>query len=103
MPNPVYYKVDWSFNAQEDLADIYEYIEIDSAKAANRVIDVLLELGDSLTLLPHRFPIEPLLKDAPLEFRFVPKWRYKIIYHINEENQRVIISRIFNLVLLNND
>ncbi|MFK7937698.1 MAG: type II toxin-antitoxin system RelE/ParE family toxin [Saprospiraceae bacterium] len=96
MANANGYQVVWSFAASEDLADLHAYIELDSPTAADRVIDILLELGDSLTTYPYRHPIEELLQDAPLEFRFLPKWNYKIIYHVEEAQQRVIIARIFD-------
>ncbi len=58
MPTSPRYKVVWSFRANEDLADIYEYIELDSPQAADKVIDVLLDLGNSLETFPSRFPIK---------------------------------------------
>lgn len=95
MPISPRYKVVWSFRANEDLADIYEYIELDSPQAADKVIDVLLDLGNSLETFPARFPIENILDDAPLIFRFIPKWNYKIIFTIRESDAIVIISRVF--------
>jgi len=96
MPQPKRYKIYWSFKANEDLADIYADIEEDSLQAADKVIDALLDLGDSLETLPQRFAREWSLENAPLIFRFIPKWRYKIIYTIKEENDLVIIARVFN-------
>lgn len=96
MPNPKRYKVHWSFRANEDLADIYEYIEEDSPEAADKVIDTLLDLGNSLSSFPQRFSREWSLEDAPLVFRFIPKWNYKIIYTVREEDDQVIIARVFN-------
>ena len=96
MAHPKKYKVYWSFQANEDLADIYAYIEEDSPAAADKVIDTLLDLGHSLATLPERFPREWDLEDAPLIFRFIPKWNYKIIYTVKEEEGLVIIARVFH-------
>ncbi|MEZ4930745.1 MAG: type II toxin-antitoxin system RelE/ParE family toxin [Saprospiraceae bacterium] len=96
MPTPKRYRVYWSFKSNEDLADIYAYIEQDSPAAAEKVIDTLLDLGNSLETFPERFPREWNLADAPLVFRFIPKWNYKIIYIIKETEDMVIIARIFS-------
>lgn len=90
------YKVYWSFQANEDLADIYAYIEEDAPTAADKVIDTLLELGNSLETFPERFSIELNLEDAPTVFRFIPKWHYKIIYTVKKEDGLVIIARVFH-------
>ena len=95
MPSPIRYKIIWSFSANEDLADIYNYIELDSPQAADKVIDTLLDLGHSLEFHPNRFSVEENLKDAPLVFRSFPKWNYKIIYTVNEDDKTVIIARVF--------
>ena len=42
------------------------------------------------------FPIETLLEDQPEEYRFIPKWNYKIIYRIDHRDHTVIIARIFS-------
>lgn len=96
MPNLKKYKVFWSFQANEDLADIYAYIEDDSPAAADKIIDTLLELGESLETFPERFPREWSIEDAPLIFRFIPKWHYKIIYTVKEKEGLVIIARVFH-------
>ena len=96
MPQPKKYRVYWSMKASEDLADIYAYIEEDSTIAADIVIDTLLELGNLLESMPERFPREWNLEDAPLVFRFIPKWNYKIIYTVKVDERLVIIARVFH-------
>ena len=90
------YKVIWSEQAKDDLRAIYNFIFDQSTQGADTVFDTLLDLGDSLSTLPQRFPIEVLLTDSSYEYRFLPKWSYKIIYLILEEKDTVVIARIFN-------
>jgi len=90
------YNVIWSEQAKDDLRAIYNFIFDQSKQGADTVFDTLLDLGDSLSNLPQRFPIEVLLTDSSFEYRFLPKWSYKIIYLILEENDTVVIARIFN-------
>ncbi len=90
------YHVIWSEQAKDDLRAIYNFIFDQSKQGADIVFDTLLNLGDSLSTTPRRFPIEILLTDSTYEFRFLPKWSYKIIYLIMEEQDTVVIARIFN-------
>lgn len=96
MPDSKKYSVYWSFQANEDLADIYAYIETSSPEAADKVIDTLLDMGNALEIFPERYAKERSLKDAPRIFRFIPKWNYKIIYTVDEEKDKVIIARVFS-------
>lgn len=90
------YHVIWSEQAKDDLRAIYNFIFDQSKQGADIVFDTLLNLGDSLSTTPRRFPIEILLTDSTYEFRFLPKWSYKIIYLIIEEQDPAVIARIFN-------
>jgi len=89
------YRVIWSEQAKDDLREIYYYIFEQSKQGANSVFDTLLDLGDSLTTMPRRFPVEVLLADAENDYRFLPKWSYKIVYLVQEDRDRVIIARIY--------
>jgi len=89
------YQVIWSEKAKEDLLRIYDFIYNQSPQGADKVFDVLLDLGDSLDKLPYRFPIEDLMIEAKNEYRFISKWSYKIIFFVDEKNDQVIITQIF--------
>lgn len=78
------------------MREIYSYIFEQSKQGAKSVFDTILDLGDSLSTLPSRFPIEVIISNYDQEYRFIPKWSYKIIYTIHENKDQVIIARIFN-------
>lgn len=90
------YRVIWSEQAKDELRAIYTYIFDQSKQGADSVFDTILDLGDSLSTMPRRFPIENRLANEENEFRFIPKWSYKIVYLILEEKDTVVIARIFN-------
>jgi toxin ParE1/3/4 len=82
----------WSEASLKSLEIIHEIIFENSPQNADKVIDTLLKLGDSLSTFPERNPIEPLFKD--IKIRFIPKWNYKIIYRIEEK--RILIINIYS-------
>lgn len=49
---------------------------------------------ESLDEMPERFSKEEYLKDKAGDYRSVTKWRYKIIYRIDESN--VIVLNILH-------
>ncbi|AZB22259.1 type II toxin-antitoxin system RelE/ParE family toxin [Kaistella haifensis] len=81
-------KVEWSEEAKESLADIYDYIFESSPKNAEYVIETLLELGN--TLKDSRFDYSKDLIINSDRFRFIPKWSYKIIYERKNNEVRII-------------
>lgn len=89
------FRILWSPQASDDLKDIYQYIYQVSPNGADIVFETLVDLVDSLQKYPERFPVEPALEEYDKEFRFIPKWNYKIIYRVNHIAKLVIIARIF--------
>lgn len=89
------FRVWWSPQALDDLKDIYDFIYEQSPKGASIVFDTLLDLGDSLSLLPERFPIDLNVSTPTQVFRFIPKWNYKIFYRVNHNTKIVTIAKIF--------
>ena len=84
-------KVEWSEEAKESLADIYDYNFESSPQNAEYVIETLLELGN--TLKDSRFDYSKDLIINSDRFRFIPKWSYKIIYE--RKNNEVKIIDVF--------
>ena len=85
------YTVVWSNKATSSLQAIHNFIQNDSPQGAKKVVRELVKLAQSLQTFPLRFPIEPLLAEEAIEYRFVTKWSYKIIYTV-EENQILIVN-----------
>jgi toxin ParE1/3/4 len=49
-------------------------------------------LAGTLGTLPEKIPKEPLLEED--NFRFIPKWDYKLIYEVT--SKEIIIAAIFH-------
>lgn len=56
------------------------------------MVNKFVEIADSLEFMPYKFPKEPFINKENI--RFVPKWNFKIIYAI--ENEDIIILNIFS-------
>lgn len=85
-------KVVWSKQAMESLAHIYDYIFEESPQNAIMVFNTLFDLGNSLS--DKRFDYSKDLIINKEQFKFIPKWSYKIIYERTENE--VIILEIFS-------
>jgi plasmid stabilization system protein ParE len=85
-------KVVWSERAKISLSEIYEYVYQDSPKAADRVLESILDKTNSLQNEQIEYPKDPILNDQ--RFRFILLWSFKIIYQRTES--KVIIIEIFH-------
>jgi plasmid stabilization system protein ParE len=90
------YHVVWSDRAYETLRKIADFIGKDSRQGAKNVVRELVQHSQSLSTLPRRNPVEPSLAEATVEYRFLLKWNYKIIYTILEQDAIVLIVLIFD-------
>ncbi|MDD5333249.1 MAG: type II toxin-antitoxin system RelE/ParE family toxin [Rhodoferax sp.] len=72
--------------AEQDLEDLYDYIaEFDCAANANRVLDRLLEVAQSLAQFPERgtYPRE-LLELGIRDYRQTSFKPYRVIYRVQD-------------------
>lgn len=88
------YRVIVTATAKNSLKDIVDYIKPDSPLAANKVKRTLIALMESLDEMPERFSKEEYLREKSGDYRSVTKWRYKIIYRIDESD--VIVLNILH-------
>lgn len=90
-------KLFWTYFSQKELEKIYEYyrekagIEI-SKKLVNGIYNETLKLKRQ----PRIGQIEELLKDRKQEFRYLLYKNYKIIYWINDKENRIEINDVFD-------
>lgn len=73
----------WSREALDDIDAIAEYISRDSIYYANRVVERLLQLGESLPAQPNLGRIVPELNDPNVRERFV--YSYRLIYEVKDD------------------
>ena len=86
-------KVLWSDQAKESLAQIYDYIFEYSPQNAEKVVDILIEIGNSLADKRFDFCRDLIINEE--RFKSIPKWSYKIVYERTENE--VIILEVFNV------
>lgn len=88
------FAVVWTATALNQLDDIYEYIAIDSERAAGNVTSRILTATKRLHLFPHSGQEEEFLKELNRDYRYVVAGNYKIIYRL--ESKVVYISAVFD-------
>lgn len=87
----------WTQFAEDKLFDIFSYFEqkagaITARKIVNEIVDTTINLSKH----PKKGTIELLLRDKPQEFRYLVHKNYKVIYWINESENRIEISTVFD-------
>ena len=91
----MYYQIDISRRAQQDLDDCARYIayQLKNLSAAQTLLRNAFRAIDSLEELPSRFSVvrDPFLES--LGIRFLPVQGYLAFYQVNEATQTVHILR----------
>lgn len=88
------YKVLLTRQAQNDLAEIYEYIAADSLENAITFVQAIEEKVFSLTTMPERAAMIPENSVLGSRYRHLPHGRYRIIFRIKDK--RVVVLRIIH-------
>ena len=87
----------WTQFAEDKLEDVFSYyIEKVSEKIALQLVNGLIDKSLELENNPLMGQKEMLLSDRIQEFRYLVYKNYKIIYWVNEANQRVEIVNLFD-------
>ncbi len=85
----------WTDYAILSLKVIYEYYsENANQKVANKIRDDIFKTTRLLIVHSEIGQIEPLLKELPIEYRYLLSGNYKIIYSIQDKN--IIINDVFD-------
>lgn len=82
----------WESRAEKELQEIYDYIFLNSPQNAEKVINELISIAESVLNMSYKHPKEPYFNDENI--RFIPKWNYKIIYLIGDID--ITIISVFN-------
>lgn len=90
-------KIFWSQLAEDKLEDIFNYYKIKAGiKVAKEIVYGIVDQTIDLNKNPKIGQLEDLLKNRPEEFRYLIYTNYKIIYRINQEENRVVIANTFD-------
>lgn len=73
----------WTQEALDDIDSIAEYISRDSLYYAQKLVENLFELGDSLLDQPEAGRIVPELQDPHVRERFI--YSYRVVYELKDE------------------
>ena len=84
----------WSDEAKDSLKYIFNYVKRNSPDNAQKVKQTILKIAATLNFYPEKFPRDPFLLDSKRNFRFFPKWSYKIVYEVTDK--AVIIIDVFH-------
>ncbi|MFV8356997.1 type II toxin-antitoxin system RelE/ParE family toxin [Flavobacterium sp. XS1P32] len=82
----------WSLEAKKSLSEIYNYIFEDSPQNAEKVLNKIIDLAESLQDERYDYAIDPIINKE--KFRHISIWTYKIIYE--RTTNKVLILDIFN-------
>ena len=78
--------------AKESLVATTEYLtENVSESTAEHVYFGILDAIDTLAKMPTGYPIERNITNEVRTFRYKLKWKYRIIFHVNEDKEMVEI------------
>lgn len=90
-------EVFWTQFAQDKLTDIFEYYHFNAGiEVAQKLVVTLIEESIKLSKNPFIGQKEPLLEDRIQEYRYLIYKNYKIIYWIDELNQKIFVAHVFD-------
>jgi len=90
-------EINWRPQAQEALYGIYRFYSVKNQKAAERIINAILEAVDKLSIFPKMAPVEDMLSGLANEYRsMVVRRLFKVIYFINESTDEIVVVTIFD-------
>ena len=88
------YTVKISARALDDARNIQRYLKDNASEdTARMVVATLFDEADKLCRLPTGQPIAHGVGDGTKVFRFQIKWKYKIIFYVDEAEETVIIAK----------
>ena len=87
----------WTDFSQKELEKIYEYYrEKAGTRIAKNLVNGIYNEVLKLKIQPRIGQVEEFLKNRKQEFRYLVYKNYKVIYWINEEENRIEINDVFD-------
>jgi len=80
--------VAWTSLARDGLDEVLEYITEDSPEAAEKVLEVVLGVAESLSVFSERGRVVPEVRDRSIREVFV--YSYRLIYELTSSEVRVL-------------
>jgi len=92
-----HYKVVFSDIACQDLADIVLYLRTNESESLAKYVEKnILSQAKRLRTFPEAYPKDFYASSERHIVRFILKWRYKILFTVNNDNFEVYVAGIFH-------
>jgi len=90
-----HYEVELADSAWDDIYNIFSYLRKNvNETTAQNVRRTLISEARKLEKTPTGYPIQHNISSEKRTFRFITKWKYKIIYHVDEEAKIVRVVAV---------
>jgi len=90
-----HYEVELADSAWDDVYDIFSYLRKNvSETTSQNVRKALIAEARKLEKMPTGCPIQHNISSEKRTFRFIKKWKYKIIFHVDEEAKVVRVVAV---------
>ncbi len=87
-----FYEIEFTSAAESQIDDIVFYLEQNRSElAAEKVKRGIFEAIEGLIEMPHRYGLLRGMPNPQITFRRVLKWSYIIVFHIDEDDKKVMI------------
>jgi len=91
----VEYDVQISSRAKADLRSIKKYMRENASDfRAEKVANAILDQAEKLRKMPTASTPFPEISSEKRTYRYTKKWKYKIIFYINDEDKTVNVVKI---------
>jgi plasmid stabilization system protein ParE len=81
-------RVAWTPEARRTLDEVLDFIALDSADGARRVLEQVLAAARSLETLADRGRVVPELEDSSVREVFV--YRYRLMYRVDDDSVSIV-------------
>ena len=85
--------VNWDEPAFRQLRAIFEYIQQDSIKNAEKVVKEISAIAESLSNHPERYPLDKNKDNNDGSYRAFEKYKYRIAYRVLPTEVRILRVR----------
>jgi len=93
----VEYDLQISSRAKSDLRSIKKYLKANASDfTAEKVANGILEQAEKLQKMPSANSLLAEISTEERTYRYTKKWKYKIIFYINEEKKTVNVVKIYH-------
>lgn len=91
------FEVIWSKFSENQLDEIFDYYtSVAGLNVASKIVQQIILSPEVLKNNPELGQIETFLENHNIQYRYLVKWNYKIIYSIDFENSHIKIADVFD-------